>query len=153
MTRKWIFLFPVILIGCSGSQSKTNNLRLEIINQQINSWVNLMPGSKPTFFISGSLKIKNNEEIKIDSIKLVKCEVFQEGKMIYELHTDLRNSIDDKGPMNPGTERIFTLSLPTGAPINKELIFEKPVSISLFLFTLSKVKQYKIDSIYVIKAY
>ena len=55
--------------------------------------------------------------------------------------------------MNPGTDRIFTLYLPTGTPIKKELKLEKTVSIGLYLSALDKVTQYKIDSIYVMKTY
>jgi hypothetical protein len=56
-------------------------------------------------------------------------------------------------PMNPGSDRIFTLYLPTGTPIKKELNLEKSVSVDLYLSALNKVKQYEIDSIYVIKTY
>jgi hypothetical protein len=148
-----LFLLPVILIGCSGSQSEANDLKLDIIARQINSWINLMPGNKPSFFISGSLKIKNNEYVVIDSVKLLKCEVLQEGKTLYELHPELRSSVSIMDPMNPGSDRIFTLYLPTGTPIKKELNLEKSVSVDLYLSALNKVKQYEIDSIYVIKTY
>jgi uncharacterized membrane protein len=148
-----LFLLLFILTGCSGSQLGTNDLKLEIITQQINSWVNLMPGSKPSFFISGSIKIKNNEGMFIDSVRLLKCEVLQEGKTIYELHPNLRSSVSIIEPMNPGNERIFTLYLPSGTPIKKELNLEKPVSIDLYLSAFNKVKQHKIDSIHVMKTY
>ena len=148
-----LFLLLFILTGCSGSQLGSNDLKLEIITQQINSWVNLMPGSKPSFFISGSIKIKNNEDAFIDSVQLLKCEVLQEGKTLYELHPNLRSSVSIIDPMNPGTDRIFTLYLPTGTPIKKELNLDKPVSIDLYLSAFNKVKQLKIDSIHVMKTY
>jgi hypothetical protein len=147
------FILLVILIGCSGSQSETNDLKLEIVTQQINSWVNLMPGGKPSFFISGSLKIKNNEHAVLDTVRLVKCEVFQEGKTLYELHPDLRSSVSITDPMGPGNSRIFTLYLPTGTHITKELNLEKPVSLGLYFSAINKVKGFIIDSIYVIKTY
>jgi hypothetical protein len=155
MKQILIYLFPLlfILTGCSGSQSGANELKLEIIIQQINSWVNLMPGSKPSFYISGLIKIKNNENALIDSVKLLKCMVFQDGKMLYELHPDLRSSASHMDPMNPGNDRIFTLYFPTGTPIKKELNLEKPVSIGFYLSALSKTKEYKIDSIHVMKIY
>jgi hypothetical protein len=148
-----LFILLVILTGCSGSQSETNDLKLDIVTQQINSWVNLMPGSKPSFFISGSLKIKNNEHAVLDTVKLLKCEVLQEGKTIYELHPDLRSSVSIMDPMSPGNDRIYTIYLPTGTPIKKELNLEKSVSLGLYLSALNKVKRYIIDSIYVMKTY
>ena len=155
MKQILILLFSLffVLSGCSGSQSGVNDLKLEIITEQINSWVNLMPGSKPSFFISGSIKIKNNENAVIDSIKLLKCEVIQSGQILYELHPDLKSSVSYMDPMNPGNDRIFTLYFPGGTPIKKELNFEKPVSIGFYLSALNKTKQYKFDSIYVMKAY
>ena len=148
-----MLLLILILIGCSGSQSVSNELKLEITSHEINSWVNLMPGSKPSFFISGSINIRNNEDSYIDSIHLQKCEVLQEGNKLYELHPDLRNSVWNMDPMKPGTDRLFTLYLQTGTPIKKELNLDKPVSISLYLSALNKVTYYKIDSIYVMKTY
>jgi hypothetical protein len=146
----WFFLL-FSFTGCSGSQSGTNNLKLEIITVKVDSWVNLMPGSKPSFFISGSIKIKNNEDAVIDSVNLLKCEVLQDAKIIYDLHPILRSSVSE--PLKPGIDRIFKLYLPTGTPIRKDLNLEKPVSIDFYLSALNKVKQYKIDSIYVMKTY
>jgi len=148
-----LLVLPVILIGCSGSQSEINDLKLEIISQQINSWVNLMPGSKPSFFINGSIKIKNNEYAAIDSVKLLKCEVIQESKTLYNIHPDLRSSVSAIDPMNSGSDRIFTLYLPTGTPIKKELNLEEPISIDLYLSAFNKVCRQRIDSIIVLKTY
>jgi hypothetical protein len=148
-----MFFLIAVLTGCSGSRQSTNDLKLEIVNHQIDSWVNLMPGSKPFFFISGSINLKNNEESNIDSVRLLKCEVLQEGNKLYELHPDLRSSVWNMDPMQPGTDRLFTLYLQSGTPIKKELNFEKPVTISLYLSALKKMNQYNIDSIYVMKTY
>ena len=149
----FLFILPSILIGCSGSQPEVYELKLEIISQQINSWVNLMPGSKPSFFISGSIKIKNNEYVVIDSIKLLKCEIIQEGITLYNLHPDLRSSVSAIDPMNSGSDRIFTLYLPTGTTIKKELNLEEPISIDLYLSAFNKVCRQRIDSIIVLKTY
>jgi hypothetical protein len=147
-----LFLFT-ILIGCSSSLQSTNDLKLEIVNHQIDSWVNLMPGSKPSFFISGSINIRNNEESNIDSVRLIKCEVLQEGNKLYELHPDLRSSVWNMDPLQPGTDRLFTLYLQSGTPIKKELKFEKPITVSLYLSALNRMNHYNIDSIYVMKTY
>lgn len=148
-----IFLFLVILVGCSGSQSENKDLKIEIITQHIDSWVNLMPGSKHSFFISGLIKIRNNENVVFDTVKLLKCEILQEGQVLYELHPDFRSSASQWKPMNPDSAGIFTISLPAGTQIKKDLIFEKPVSIDLYLSACNKVKCYRIDSIYVMRTY
>src|ERR1035437_1442827 len=135
----FLFLLPVVLIGCSGSQSEAHDLNLKIITRQINSWVNLMPGSKPSFFISGSIQIKNTENSAIDTLLLLKCDVLQEGRLIYQLHPGFQNFLDISSRLKPGEEGIFTINLSPGTPIKKELNLEKPVSINLYLSALSKV--------------
>jgi hypothetical protein len=146
-------LLLALLTCCSGSKPDADDLNLEIVSHQVNSWVNLMPGSKPSFFISGSLNIKNNGNIPIDSIHLLKCVVLQEGNKLYELHPDLRSAVNSTDPLVPGSDRLFTLYLPTGKPILKELNFEKPVTVSLYLTSVNKMKLFNIDSIYVLKTY
>jgi hypothetical protein len=146
-------LYLAILIGCSGSNQDVNNLNLKIKTQQINSWVNLMPGSKSSFFISGSIQVKNTENSAIDTLMLLKCDVLQEDKIIYHLYPGFHKSVDISSRLKSGEEGIFTINLSPGAPIKKELNLEKPVSINLYLSALSKVIVHKIDRIYVIKTY
>jgi hypothetical protein len=146
-------LYLAILTGCSGSNQDADDLNLKIKTQQMNSWVNLMPGSKPSFFISGSIQIKNTENSATDSLMLLKCDVLQDDQIIYQLHPGFHKSVDISSRLKSGEEGIFTINLSPGAPINKELNLEKPVSISLYLSALNKVIVHKIDSIYIIKTY
>jgi hypothetical protein len=151
-------MFPLSLIlalltGCAGSKPDVDNLKLELLTNHVSSWVNLMPGSKPSFFISGSVEIRNNEITSIDSIHLIKCVVLQGGNKLYELHPDLRSAVNTADPIVPGSDRLFTLYLPTGTPITKELSFEKPITVSLYLTAINKMILINIDSIYVMKTY
>lgn len=146
-------LYLTIFTACSGSKQDAEDLNLKIITQQINSWVNLMPGSKPSFFISGSIQIKNNEKSAIDTLLLLKCDVFQEDRLTYQLHPGFQNLPDINSRLKPGDEGVFTINLSPGTPIKKELNLEKPVSINLYLSALNKVIVYKIDSIYIKKTY
>ena|ERR1039457_7097453 len=146
-------LLLVILIGCSGSQSGENDLKLEIITKQVNSWVNLMPGSKPSFFISCSLLIKSNQNAVLDSVHLLKCEVTQDGKLLYVLHPDLQSSDYNMDLVIPYAARVFSFNLPSGILIKKELDFEEPISIVFYLSALNKVIVHKVDSIKVVKTY
>ncbi|MDR3667626.1 MAG: hypothetical protein P4L35_12355 [Ignavibacteriaceae bacterium] len=147
------FLLLVILIGCSGSQTDSNNLRVEIKTYRVNSWVNLMPGSKPSFFISGSIKIRNNENTGIDSLKLLKCEVRQSGKILYVLHPEFMSSVDPDVLFNPGSDRTYSLNLTAGIPVIKALNYDKLVSVDLYLSAINKIARINIDSIFVVKAY
>src|ERR1039457_3458566 len=147
------FLLLIILTGCSVSQSGENDLKLEIITKQFNSWVNLMPGSKPSFFISGSILIKSNENAVLDSVHLLKCEVIQQGKLLYVLHPDLQSHDYNMDLVIPHAARFFSVNLPSGTPIKKELNLEEPISIDLYLSIINKVYRQRIDSINVLKTY
>ena len=149
----FLFVFIVMFMGCSGSQFRNDDLKIEIISQKIDAWVNLMPGSKPSFYVSGSLTIRNNENTLIDSIKVLECQVFQQHKTLYELHPVLRGAGNVTEPLIPGTSRTCFLFFPDGNPVIKELDLEKPVSIELFLSAFNKVKQHTIDSIFVLKTF
>ena len=140
-----------LLLGCSSSQYENNDM--EIKTRKMESWVNLMPGSKPSFYFSGSIIITNNENVVIDSIRMLNCYVMQDGKTLYELHPEFNFSGNILEPIFPGKDRIYTFSLSPGAPIQKELNLEKPVSLELNLTALNRVKHYKIDSITVVKAF
>lgn len=144
------FLF--VLTGCSGSQSDNNDLKFKIISQKADSWVNLMPGSKPSFFISGSLIIESNKNAVLNSVHLLKCEVTQEGKLLYELHPDFQIGDINMDLVN-AAGRIFLFNLPPGTPINKKLNMEKPISIDIYLSAINKIYRQRIDSINVLKTY
>jgi hypothetical protein len=142
-----------MFIGCSGSKPADETLKLQIMTEKADSWVNLMPGSKPSFFISGSIKIRNDEEISIDSIRLLLCNVLQEGKKLYVLHPSFSSSDGINTPLNPGSEKIYTFNLPPGTPIKKELNTVSPISLELIFSALNKINLHVIDSIQVVKTY
>ena len=146
-------LYLTIFTGCLGSKQDAEDLNLKIITRQINSWVNLMPGSKPSFFINGSIQIKNTGNSTIDTLLLLKCDVFQEDRLIYQLHPGFQNLLNINSSLKPGDDGVFTLNLSPGTPVKKELNLEKLVSINLYLSALNKVIVVKIDSIYVLKTY
>jgi hypothetical protein len=145
--------FLIMLCGCSASNSGSGDLNLEVVTQQADSWVNLMPGSTHSFFISSTINIRNEEDAPIDSLALLKCEIRQEGKTIYVLHPVLKKTSEVHNPLNPDSEGIYTINLPVGTPVLKDLDLEKTVSIYFYLSAFNKVKVHEIDDIKVVKAY
>jgi hypothetical protein len=150
-----VLLLPLLIMmyGCSASQSVSGSLKLEVVTQQADAWINLMPGSTHSFFISSTINVRNNEPSPIDSIQLLKCEVQQEGRTIYVLHPVIKKTSEVHNPLNPDSEGIFTINLPPGTPVLKELDLDKPISIYFYLSALNKIKIHEIDTISVVKAY
>ena len=52
------------MIGCS-SDISNSMLNIKVDFKEINSWLNLMPGSGNKFFIAGKYSIKNNTDSTI----------------------------------------------------------------------------------------
>src|ERR1035437_4098652 len=107
--KKLVLFLPllIILTGCSASQSEPDDLKLQVVTQQADAWVNLMPGSSHSFFISCTINIRNEEDAPIDSLHLLKCEVQQDGNTIYVLHPELKKTSKVHNPLNPDAEGIY----------------------------------------------
>ena len=153
--KHFVLFLPllILLTGCSASKSGSGDLKLQVVTQQADAWVNLMPGSTHSFYISATINIRNEEDAPIDSLQLLKCEARQDGKTIYLLHPVLKKTSEIHNPLNPDSEGIFTINLPVGTPVLNELDLEKPVSIYIYLSAFNKIKIHEIDDIKVVKAY
>ena len=153
---KLSLLFKVLplflLLGCSASQTVSNDIKMEIKTRKMESWVNLMPGSKQSFFISGELIIESKESAFLDSVHLLKCEISQQSKLLYELHPDFQIVNINMDLVNADGRLVF-INLSSGVPIKKELNLEKSISMEIYLTAINKVYHHRIDSVNVAKAY
>lgn len=148
-----LFLLGVFyLTGCSGSKVTGNELAINIDPVKIDSWVNLMPGSEYTFFVNGLLRIKNNTDFDIDSLKL-RLNVFQGDNMIYSIKPVIDASSEERTLFKSGIEREFTFSVEKGLKINKDLNYDKPVNLEFMFSAKGKMCTYKLDSIKIEKVY
>ncbi|MCP5062499.1 MAG: hypothetical protein GY936_08555 [Ignavibacteriae bacterium] len=90
------------------------------------SWVNLMPGSKPKFHISGNVNLLNGEGYNLENTKLKFVKVFQFGKEMYFVIPKVR--VENK---NDSVKIMF--STLRGLSVNKELNMNKNVMFE-FIF-------------------
>lgn len=150
------FLFSLLgvlyLTGCSGSKTTGNELAINIDLVKISSWVNLMPGSESSFFVNGLLRIKNNNDFDIDSLRL-RLNVYQDNNMLYSIKPTIDAAAEERSSFKSGLEKEFTFAVEKGLKINKDLNFDKPVNLEFMFSAKGKLYTYKLDSITIEKAY
>jgi hypothetical protein len=77
---KKLLLIGLLLLPFFGCSSSSVDYQRMIVVNEINLWLNLMPGGPPTFHFSGQV----GAEIEIaDEVELEKVEIYQNKKMIF----------------------------------------------------------------------
>lgn len=147
-----ILFLTVLLISCSGSRTSDNKLLLNADLVRIDSWVNLMPGSRPTFHINGILRITNNEKFDLDTLK-TKLNVLQGDSLIYSISPDFDPLTDGNSFIRKNEEKEFTFSVGTGLSLKRELDYNKPVLFEFVFSSKGKEHSFKSDSVKIEKAY
>lgn len=147
-----LILGVIYLTGCSGSKTTGNELAINIDPVKVDSWVNLMPGSETSFFVNGLLRIKNNSDFDIDTLKL-RLNVYQDENMLYSIKPIIDPSAEEKSSFKSGLEREYTFAVEKGLKLNKALNFDKPVNLEFMFSAKGKLYTYKLDSIKIEKAY
>ena len=110
------------------------------------SWVNLMPGSKSKFHISGKFKLFKSDDYSIENIKLKYVKVYQSGKEVYFVKPKVR--VEDKGDIKQ-----IMFSTLRGLSINKELNTKQNVMFE-FIFNdatsdfIYQIKDVELQEVY-----
>jgi len=145
------FVCVFALAGCGGSQSGNDDLSLMVVNSQADAWINVMPGSMQTFFVTGSLSIKNYGDSAVDSIKILKCLVSQNNDVIYTLTPILKDSLGSLLSVEPGQLKKGLFSN-KGVELKNEFNPDKPVDLKIYLVFSNKTKQVIIPGVKITKA-
>ena len=150
MTIGYFLIFlSHVLTGCGSSKSGESDLN-GIKNLNANVWINLMPGSRSAFYVSGSAEL--NQSASTDSIKLLNCEVLQDGKNIYELYPDSKNPSGFLTDPEQSAGKKISFSF-AGVDIKKELNHDKTESLIFHIKISNMIKTFKIQSIEITQAY
>jgi hypothetical protein len=141
-----------VFAGCGGSQILKDELSLSISDEHADAWINLMPGSQQTFFITGTLVINNYGDSTVNSIKIMKCLVSQNKAIIYTLNPELKDTLGTTISIEQGQGKVCTFSNP-GVELKNEFNPEKPVDLMIYLVSSNKIKQVSIPGVKITKAY
>lgn len=140
----------MIIAGCSGSQTGNNELSVMMNNGSADAWINIMPNTENTFFVTGSIDIQNYGDSTISSIRILKCLVYQNNEVVYNLIPDLKDSLGSALSVGPGQSKkgVFTSK---GVELKSEFNPAKTVSLTLFLISSNQTKQVVIQGVKVTK--
>jgi len=150
-----ILFVPVLFMvySCSSSEKTTKNMEKKIeiepeenvseLNLQIEKnvgWINLMPGTKPKFHVSGKLALLKGDSYNNEKTVLNFIKIYQSGKEIYFIKPKVREeySIEIKS---------FVYSTIRGLSLNQDLNTKKSVNFE-FLFSDGNEKfNYSVNNI------
>jgi hypothetical protein len=140
------------LAGCSGSQTSNIELPLTIDNIQADAWINMMPGSQQTFFVTGSFRVKNYGDSSVSSINITKCLVSQNKNVIYNLIPVIQDTLGSPLSVAPGQLKKASFSS-KGVGLQNEFNLDQPVDLTLYLISAKMTKQVIIPGVKITKAY
>ncbi len=143
-----IFTLFLISCGCSKNTEQNSSGKNEIEKkmnkikvEEINSWLNLMPGAESKFFISGSLKIETSDSVNLNSLS-----IFQNEKSIYKIVPEFEVEIQNENVLlkffNNGGEKPA-----------QNIDYEKPVIVQFNLNFGNENIEFSADSIFVERVY
>jgi len=73
----------MLTLSCSPSSQKNEIQNFEVIITEMNTWLNLMPGSPGKFFLQGEIIIKNLTNETIEEISIDTVKVYSQEKLLF----------------------------------------------------------------------
>ena len=142
-----------LLSGCAseteeGGREKGVSLS---IGQQ-NVWVNLMPGTKPTFHCTGVVLLYNTTDKSVSDITLTEIEVFQKDEKFFTFTPIVERTDQKGGVLESQTEAIYNFTSPDEIAI-EDLNLQKPVKLKLYFKTSLGTLTITGDDTVLLKAY
>lgn len=139
--------------GCAEKMPGSNKLNLTINVVKSYAWVNLMPGGRHSFHLSGDIKIKNNSDEPVTNIELQQIAIFNDTLEILKFKPIFNGGSDKSGyNIQPKDEKDFSITAPDKINIDK-LNDLKVVSLLLKFSSEDKTFDYKIDSVKIERVY
>ena len=150
-----ISLFVILLFwelsGCSSSlpEIKTvpkisegiykNDIRINV--NEIYAWVNLMPGAKTRFHITGSIDLLESSGYNLKNVQIKKINILQSNNVIYQITPKVEEEMKKN-------KKVFLFSTMRGLNYTTILDKEKPIEVQLefsdsasdFKYLISNVK-------------
>ncbi|MGE5410142.1 MAG: hypothetical protein ACM3MI_04210 [Clostridiales bacterium] len=134
-----VFLLTLLLFnGCGSSSSsdkKNSDAKYSIKESELYAWVNLMPGSKAKFHVTGDVKIEKKGEIDLNEVQFIEVSVYQDDKLLYSFQPGLRDKGKSGAVKDSLESRHLKFSDTGGFEIDSRLKMDQPVKLK-FHFTL-----------------
>ena len=158
--KKFFSNFIVLIIlflisNCACSQKEKTDLSLDIVNIEINTWLNLMPGVSPgKFHLTGEAALQNLGDEDINSISLDKITVYSSEEVIYTFKPFFNNNLEeDNYNLKKGMTELFSFGLKEGLKIDERIGNNKLIDIKLHFVSGKGSYTYLVKNVEVQEAY
>ncbi len=150
-----ILLVILLIISCTSSEKANVELSLEVVNTEINAWLNLMPGVSPgKFHLTGDVSLQNNSDEELNNIMLDNITVYSSGEVIYSFKPYFIHKMKgDNFSLKTGMVKEYTFGIEDRLKIDERLDKSKFLSINLNFIADKGSYSYSIDSVKVEEAY
>jgi hypothetical protein len=131
-------LIALIVNGCcssSSSDKKNSDAKYGIQESELYAWVNLMPGSKARFHVTGDVKIEKKGEIDLNEVQFREVSVYQDDKLLYSFQPALRDKEKSGQGKDSLESRYLKFSDAGGFELDSRLKMDHPVKLK-FHFVL-----------------
>jgi len=150
-----VLLLTLFITSCASSEKTKTELSLEVVNNKINSWLNLMPGVSPgKFHLTGDVSLQNNSDEEITNINLDNITVYSSEEVIYSFKPYFKpRKRGDNFSLKTGMVKVFRFGMEEGLKIDERLDNNKFININLNFISDKGSYSYSIDSVKVEEAY
>lgn len=149
-----IFIPAILLWGCCrpGENLKgAEALNIEVGIKEINSWVNLMPGTgEPSFHVTADFEILNKEDHSLNELIVDKIEMILDSKRFVLSGIDIKSQVLDTG-LKQGTAMNFKIN--ARKTLNEKLTIDKPLIMNFYFLSESKMYKFEATDIKIEKVY
>lgn len=127
-----------INIACSSCKTEINAPIIEVKVNEINIWLNLMPGGAPSFHFSGAIEVKNNTKYDIPNLTLSEVVIIYANEMLH--HIKPESDEDLNYSLNPDSMQLIKFYSPQNIDVGPKLY--KADSLNVVLkFSCDEKKQ------------
>lgn len=148
-----IILILVNHVGCSHEESIKQNF-ISVEKMKLNSWLNLMPGGKPSLNVSGEMRLKNNDVSEITNLQFELLSVYQNNKLVGSIKPNFAVNYEDDGdiiPTDTEKEYYFTAKIPSKLLVDFNA--DEPVEMKFLFRWYDKSYLHEIDNVEIMKVY
>jgi hypothetical protein len=145
-----IFFTGFLIFSCSRELAEMPELNISFSISKYYCWLNLMPGSKPSFHFTIEGEVLNKEKEKIGP--LVRASIVQDDKYLFRFNPEVIFLDNVNNGIEPGMKTSVDLNGRTDSVIT-ELESGKFISIRLDFIALEKRRVIIIDSVKIEKAF
>jgi hypothetical protein len=134
----------LITIGCAGTMPDSNQLVITVKTLKLAAWINMMPGGKPSFHLSGEIEIKNTGDEIVSTLNLDQIAIYNNTTDVYKFKPVFNNKKEAAdNDILPKAQKDYFIASPDKINTDK---FKNLDSIKLLLSFSSGGKRFEFET-------